>query len=732
MHASHNSRLLIRFRVALWAIFVCGVGMQAAAQNNAATSLSFSGEKIEDVMSLLADATGLNIILSDGAAGKQISAFIPEMEPVRALQEIVKVNGLHLVRNEDVVWILSDDEFFDDFDIGRERRLVRFKHARVERLLPVANDLLSAHGRIQSFPDLNILVIGDIPERLAEIVPMIEQLDEATETRVYLLQHAAALDMMQLLTPHVSGAANLYADFRTNQLSVTGTVEQLDRISELLQKFDRPDLVLTKSITLRYANADQVAEILREVLTGRRSTAQGASGGFGEPGQGAQEPVPTALPSATMSEMPTTRGATSLEARRTLGSPVREGQVSLRNLDVAQAGSSPAAPTAPLTPNTASGAAPEGEAAALGPLANITADTRTNTVIITHTEDVVKRLESIVASIDVPDRFEQYQFQNVNPADIDIESKLAALLPQENTFLAVDPLSRTVTFRASPDHAQEIRGLLELWDSFIRQVRIDGEILRVNVSVVKDLGISWEALLDNSGSFADVFFPPSIAATSPQGTLGLGSLDNSDFEATITALATDNDTKSLASPRIVVRDGGEALFSTARDEPFTVVTVDGNTQTTLQDVRFLNVGVNLSVAPVINREDLITLDVSLEISELIEIRNDIPVVDRSTAQSSVSVRDGNTLILGGLRQTQSSEVVNGVPVLRNIPLLGNLFRNKSTDDREFEILLVLRPSILDVPDDIVPSLDELYETVSSPLREDARDWELLKIDPIRD
>jgi type II secretory pathway component GspD/PulD (secretin) len=75
-----------------------------------------------------------------------------------------------------------------------------------------------------------------------------------------------------------------------------------------------------------------------------------------------------------------------------------------------------------------------------------------------------------------------------------------------------------------------------------------------------------------------------------------------------------------------VRDGQEAIFSTARDEPYRVVTVDGNTQTTLEDVRFLNVGVNLSVTPTINDEDFVTLDVLLEISDLVEIRDDIPIV----------------------------------------------------------------------------------------------------------
>jgi type II secretory pathway component GspD/PulD (secretin) len=90
----------------------------------------------------------------------------------------------------------------------------------------------------------------------------------------------------------------------------------------------------------------------------------------------------------------------------------------------------------------------------------------------------------------------------------------------------------------------------------------------------------------------------------------------------------------------------------------------------------------------------VVLDVQLELSDLIEIRNNIPVVDRATAQSSVIVANGGAVILGGLRQHSRTKVDRGTPGLRKVPVLGALFRTRRRDHAESEIVLILRPVIV--------------------------------------
>jgi general secretion pathway protein D len=222
-------------------------------------------------------------------------------------------------------------------------------------------------------------------------------------------------------------------------------------------------------------------------------------------------------------------------------------------------------------------------------------------------------------------------------------------------------------------------------------------------------------VLEDGGDILDrsldvnIGFPPAVPDIASQGRFSIGNILSDDYTALIQALAEDSDTETIASPRILVRDGAQAVFSSARDEPYTVVTVDGNTQTTLQDVRFLNIGVNLSVAPEINLQDFVTMDVSVEISSLVDIRDGIPVADRSTAQSTVTVRNRGAIILGGLRQSSRSNTERGVPALRKIPLFGNLFKNNRKDKSEFEIILILRPIIIEEAATEVPTPEEIQE-----------------------
>lgn len=139
----------------------------------------------------------------------------------------------------------------------------------------------------------------------------------------------------------------------------------------------------------------------------------------------------------------------------------------------------------------------------------------------------------------------------------------------------------------------------------------------------------------------------------------------------------------------------------------------------------MNVGTNLSVKPTVNDDDYVTIDVTLEISDLVEIRDDIPVVDRSTAQSSVTVHSGGMAVLGGLRESSRGDITSGVPGLRKIPVFGALFRNRRKDSSEFEILLFLRPAIVGADSADARTLDGMLDESDSRLRKDAPDRGLI-------
>jgi len=655
-------------------------------------SMELSQMEVNEAMAALSAATGYNIILSKAITGK-INAFFVDMDPARALEETIRVNGFYYEKKDNVVWVLTPEEYFQDHNLGRERRIVPLKNARAADVAMVLDSAKSKFGIITAYTDTNVVVISEMTDRVDDLVKLAEGLDTPPKTRVYQLEHATAQDMLTVLQPHATTDITLRADIRTNQILITGTDATIARLETLLKAFDKPEKIMTRVFALKYAKAEATAELLREILTGRKQSAQATLGEQLEPtGQKPGAPrVFTTEPGQP--KAPTAPAPPAQRPAPPAAATPRASWERYRESTRPETGAAPtaAAPTAPATE----------EEAGIGPLATITADPRTNSVIVTHVQSVLDRVEQILRDIDIPNQLHIYQFKNADPTEIGIETKLAALLGEANPFVNVDPVSRKVTFRCPAEEGEEVLRILEEWDQQVRQVHIEAEILRVNVRLLSELGVNWQVMLDDAvdatrvTTFQSLFqFPPNIADAAPQARLNVGSIQRSDYNVVIQAIASDNDTEVIAQPKITVRSGQEAVFSEVRDEPYTVVTVAGETLTTMQDVRFLNVGVSLMVMPVINENDQVVLDVQLELSDLVEIRDNIPVVDRATAQSSVTVANGGAVILGGLRQHMKTRVDRGTPGLRKIPILGALFRTRRRDRSESEIVLILRPVIV--------------------------------------
>jgi general secretion pathway protein D len=743
---------------------------QATQEEGNKISLLLTGENAPEALQVISDATGFSIIPSSQLGAAKLFASIVDMDPEEALKQIVEVNGLHYIRNGKVVWILSDEEYYEDFNLGRERRVIPLSRAKSDYVKDALSEIISKHGVVISYPDTNVIVIAEDKERIQELVDLVTQLDQATETRVFEVKFAVASELAIILQPYVNDPTGIQYDQRTNQLIVKDTPYNLEKVAKLIQSFDRQDTISTRAYPLKYANASDVALVLQNILyggngygasqngiNGARSTNRNSSksstgqsrsssststrspsasrrpssngmyqrgssaGSLGQNANGSDRAAPA---SASAPASAAARGYTAPAAAAATAAPAAAqataaGQTQPQGAQGA-AGQNAAGQNAAQTIQGAQGTLAQSGASidtGVGVLATVVADPRTNSVIITHTEAMLQRLEKIVKSLDVPDELHVYQFQQVNPDDIDISSKLQGLLSEDGGYVDVDPISKKVVFRAGGERAENIMKLLHEWDKASRQVRIEAEILSVNVELARELGITWEAvqnkvqnnILYRTQDFKFTF-PPTINSSDKQTQLRIGNLATSDYAALIQALSTDTDTQIIASPKILCRDGQVAEFSSTRDEPYTVVTVAGTSNTTLQDVKFLNVGVQLQVLPIINELSQIVMQIVVENSSLAgRTTTGVPIVDRATAQSTVSVNSGGTVILGGLQQRQRSIETNGVPGLHKIPLIGNLFRSKSHDRTEHEIVLILKPDIMGETQLDVPSVGQLEE-----------------------
>ncbi|CAD5877914.1 general secretion pathway protein D [Escherichia coli] len=182
---------------------------------------------------------------------------------------------------------------------------------------------------------------------------------------------------------------------------------------------------------------------------------------------------------------------------------------------------------------------------------------------------------------------------------------------------------------------------------------------------------------------------------------------NGDWGVLLTALASNNKNDILATPSIVTLDNKLASFNVGQDVP-----VLSGSQTTSGDnvfntVERKTVGTKLKVTPQVNEGDAVLLEIEQEVSSVDSSSNSTlgPTFNTRTIQNAVLVKTGETVVLGGLLDDFSKEQVSKVPLLGDIPLVGQLFRYTSTERAKRNLMVFIRPTIIR-DDDVYRSLSK--------------------------
>jgi type II secretory pathway component GspD/PulD (secretin) len=198
------------------------------------------------------------------------------------------------------------------------------------------------------------------------------------------------------------------------------------------------------------------------------------------------------------------------------------------------------------------------------------------------------------------------------------------------------------------------------------------------------------------------------------GTIRFGFLDNNiDLQFALSMLHSDLQSKLLANPRIMVLDHQPANFEIVREVPYTELSqtsAGGNMTST----RFMPVGVKLNVTPHIARDGLIRLEIEPEFSTIVSLDiNGAPTMDTRRAKTTAMVRDGETIVLGGLRKKSTSKGVDKFPLLGDIPIVGGLFRNEHESEVTSELILFITSKIVTRPCLKPNEVQRLKQTVFS-------------------
>jgi MSHA biogenesis protein MshL len=282
--------------------------------------------------------------------------------------------------------------------------------------------------------------------------------------------------------------------------------------------------------------------------------------------------------------------------------------------------------------------------------------------------------------------------------------------------------SGLVTVTAESAVLEEVeRYLADVASSTQRQVLIDAQIIEVRLDDDFDLGVDFEAAGDD-GVFERLIVPglknanvaQALAPVLNEGGISIGIAKDS-FGAILRAIAKQTDVRVLSTPRVSTLNNHKAMIKAVRNQVFFVAETEtvlnqNIAQTTTEFVpNVIPVGVNLDVTPQVSADGEITLHVRPSVSEIASIElqprasatqpqnGSLPVVDIRETDSVLRVRDGETIVLGGLVQTRELELERKVPGLGDLPLLGNAFRSTHTEEIRTELLIFLTPTVLDAP-----------------------------------
>ena len=220
-------------------------------------------------------------------------------------------------------------------------------------------------------------------------------------------------------------------------------------------------------------------------------------------------------------------------------------------------------------------------------------------------------------------------------------------------------------------------------DSRPRQVLIEGKVVEISESGMRELGIKW-------GKEPGVL---KLAVNKDTGEIGL----TEDLLATLKALAGEGKAEILAAPSIIALNGHEASINIGSRVPYATPASVSST-TTYWSIQYIDAGVSLKINPKVEDDGSISVSIKPEVSSISEWRTtsagEFPVITTRNAESIVRVNDGETIVIGGLINKSDRENTSKVAILGDIPFLGGLFQNKVTESTKTEVIFLVTPKVI--------------------------------------
>jgi type II secretory pathway component GspD/PulD (secretin) len=230
---------------------------------------------------------------------------------------------------------------------------------------------------------------------------------------------------------------------------------------------------------------------------------------------------------------------------------------------------------------------------------------------------------------------------------------------------------------------KEAKKIIASIDKPVPQVLIESKVLEISESDSMRLGI-------NYGKEAGTF---KFLTDRNSGRTAL----KDDLLSIINTLVSQGQARVVASPKISTLDGHEAVINIGSRIPYAVPVSNGS-NSTQWTVEYIDAGVKLKITPRLGENKYITTSIQPEVSSISQWRTttagDFPVITTRNAQSTLRVKDGQTIVVGGLISESDQENISRLPLLGDIPLVGMAFQNKTVEKVKTEIVFLITPHVI--------------------------------------
>ena len=284
------------------------------------------------------------------------------------------------------------------------------------------------------------------------------------------------------------------------------------------------------------------------------------------------------------------------------------------------------------------------------------------------------------------------------------------------TRIVADETNNALLTRATAEEYQEIRAALDELDRQPIQVLLEATIAEVTLRDELSYGVQWFFGSDDVDVRLSEFSDGTVSQLFP-GFSGL--LSRGDVRAVLNALDSVSEVNVISSPQILVLDNQTAQLEVGDEVPIVTQQAEG---IDTPDARIVNTveqrqtGVILNVTPRVNANGHIVLDIRQEVSDVVRTTTsgiDSPTIAQRRIATSVAVASEETIVLGGLIQDDVEEIESGVPILRDIPVLGTLFGATTQTSSRTELLVLITPKVLTNQRDAVAATNELRRRFQS-------------------